>query len=152
MWVVMGFGIKAAASQTYCGIAHGTSVFQRDSQGNGNVGDAGMLKLLETSRTTSLLDRSNPLPRTTLHTATSSVRGVEMRGPRMPKITLAWYVLGPLITPECITRSFALACGPTVVYRRTAAQGMYRTQIKLLKMRNKNHSILRLQCHSSGAD
>lgn len=31
---------------------------------------------------------------------------------------------------------FCSCFGPTVVYRRTTAQGIYRTQIKRLKMRN----------------
>lgn len=74
----MGSGIKAATSQTYRRIACGASVFQRDSQGNGNAGNACGLDLLETSRNTSYLIDMILCPRSTVHTATSSVRVVEM--------------------------------------------------------------------------
>lgn len=42
----------------------------------------------------------------------------------------------PIITTECMTRSFC-SCGPTVVYRRTTAQGMYRTQMITSKTMSK---------------
>lgn len=81
----MGCGIKAAASQTYRRIARGASVVQRHSQSNGNAGNACILNLLGKARNTSYLIDLILCPRTTLYAATSSVWGVEMRGPRNAK-------------------------------------------------------------------
>lgn len=71
MWMDMGSGIKATTSQTYCHIARGASVFQRDSQGNGNAGNAYGLDLLGTPRNTSCLIDMILCPRSTVHTTTS---------------------------------------------------------------------------------
>lgn len=74
----MGSGVKAAASQTYRRIARGASVFQRDSQGNGNAGNACGLDLLGKPRNTRDLIDMILCPRSTVHEATSSVRVIEM--------------------------------------------------------------------------
>ena len=63
------------------------------------------------------------LQRITSYAAASSVRGVTIPGQKVPVLGTIGYILRPLVTPECITRSFALGCGPTVVYRRTTAPG-----------------------------
>lgn len=78
----MGSGIKAAASQTYRRLACRVSVFQRDSQGNGNARNACGLGLLGKPRNISYLIDLVLCPRSTVHAATSSVRVVGMVGPR----------------------------------------------------------------------
>lgn len=76
----MGSGTEAVVSQTHRRVGRGASVFQWDSQGDGNAGNACGLNLPVKSSKTSYLVDLILSPRIIMYAATSSVRDVEMRG------------------------------------------------------------------------
>ena len=143
----MGPGHEVAAPEAYHGTPRGNPTQQRHPRGDGNARVSRKLKRYGNTTKHMSID---PIPSLRLRGYISrpgcgNARAGKARSWNKPAHTRDIHNAGMHNTIFC-------SCfGPTVVYRRTTAQGMYRTQIKRLKMRNNNHSIFRSQCHGSGA-